>query len=187
VATTWLGWWQPVLFEADRSGPAWATVVPVLFGVAALAGVAGIDWRSPRARRVLPILAVGVLLVGFAEELLARGLLVVGARDSGWGSWAVSRLSTGLFALLHGLNAFFGQSVRATVLQIGASFLGGSALYVTRLSAGTLILCMVLHAVWDFGTLGSVATDAKPRVVAVIAVLACYAAAVLAVPFVLAG
>lgn len=186
AATTWLGWWQTALFQ-ERVGPAWAVVVPGLFGAVAVVAVSGIDWRSPQARAVLPMLAVGVLLVGFAEELLCRGLLVVGGREAGWGPWAVFLLSTGLFALLHGLNAFYGQSVAATVVQIGASFLAGAALYVTRLSTGSLLVAMLLHALWDFGSLGIAATGGRARTAAPFALLACWGVAVVAVPFVLAS
>ena len=74
IATTWLGWWNSALFEGSRSGPGWALVVPALFAAVAVINIATIDYRSPQAT-LLPLVFVGCLLVGFAEELATRGLL----------------------------------------------------------------------------------------------------------------
>lgn len=179
VATTVLGWWAPVLTQA-RTGPAWALVAPVLFGVTALVGTASIDWRST-ARSRLPLLAAGVLLVGCAEELLARGILVVGPREAGWAELGVFLFSTILFGLLHGLNGFFGLPPAATLAQIGMAFVGGCALYATRMSTGSLLACALIHALWDFGTLGMGATGVKPRPLNVVLTLLTYLAGIVAV------
>jgi len=158
-----LGWWHPVLFDDGRTGPAWALAVPALFLLAALLGLTQIDWRSEN-RSVLPVLALGTLLVGFAEEVLTRGVLVVGGEQQGWSPLAVFLVSTGLFALLHGLNAFFGLPWQGTLVQIAIAFVGGTAFYVTRLSTGTLLVGILIHALWDFVTIGALATGraAKP-------------------------
>jgi membrane protease YdiL (CAAX protease family) len=160
VAVSVLGWWGSVLTE-PRTGPAWALVVPVLLALTALAGVAGFDWRSPGAS-TLPLIAVGVLLVGFSEELLARGVLVAGAQRAGWTAVGVFLLSSLLFALLHAINGFVGLSWSAVGLQLVLSFVGGVAFYVTLFSTGLLVVGMVLHAAWDFATLGLSATGRTP-------------------------
>jgi uncharacterized protein len=139
IATTALGAWHDVLFEPERSGPAWLLV-------------------APGASELLPWLALGTLLVGFAEEVVTRGLMVVGFREAGWSSLTVYLVSTVCFALLHGINAFFGQSAKVTITQMVMTLAAGTALYVIRLSTGTLITGIVLHALWDFGTLGLTAT-----------------------------
>lgn len=164
AVATWQGWWSAALWPG-AAGPAWAWVVPALFGLVAILNVGTIDWRSA-SRSLLPLLLVGTLLVGFAEELLTRGLLAVGLRESGatvLGVWLGTSL---LFAVLHGINALFGQSVRLTLTQVVTAFLAGSALFVSVTVSGSLILAMALHALWDFGTLGVQATGAKPRPVA---------------------
>lgn len=158
--TTWLGWWPDALGQ-ERRGATWAVAVPVLVALTAVSAIARIDWTHEGARR-LPLLAVGVLLVGAAEELLARGLLVVGPQRAGWSLLAVWALSSALFALLHGLNGFFGLSSSATLVQIGFAFLGGTAFFVSLMSTGSLLVCMLLHAAWDFGTLGQLATERRP-------------------------
>ena len=58
-----------------------------------------------------------------------------------------------LFGLIHALNLFFGQSFGSTLQQIALAFVAGSVFYLTRRVAGTLILCMLLHAWIDFTTL----------------------------------
>jgi membrane protease YdiL (CAAX protease family) len=183
LATTWLGWWDAALFEDSRSGPAWVLIVPALFGLVALLTIAAIDFRSPKAR-LLPLILVGTLLVGFAEELVSRGLLVVGLRDGGSSEWVVWVVTSALFALLHAMNALFGQSMRTTVVQIVAAFAAGTALYVTLMSTGTLIAGMLLHAAWDFGTLGILATDSKQKPLAGVLSLATFVVALGSVWFV---
>ena len=94
-------------------------------------------------------LAIGTLLVGFSEELLTRGLAIVGGRGSMHEKW-VWVFSGVIFGLLHVPNAFFGQSVGTTAQQVVFAFAVGLMYYVTRRLAGTLIVTMGLHAIWDF-------------------------------------
>ena len=183
IVTTWLGWWNSALFEGSRSGPAWALVVPTLFAAVAVINIATIDYRSPQAR-LLPLVLVGCLLVGFAEELATRGVLVVGLREGGSAELVVWLVSSVLFSLLHAMNALFGQSGRATLVQLASAFVAGTALYVTLMSTGTLIVAMILHALWDFGTLGILATGAKKTPAGVLA-LVTFVAALVSVWFVI--
>jgi hypothetical protein len=185
VATTWLGWWDAALFEDSRSGPSWALIVPAIFATVAVINIATIDYRSAGAR-LLPLVLIGTLLVGFAEELATRGLLVVGLREEGMTELSVWLISSVLFALLHAMNALFGQSVQATLVQLVAAFLAGTALYVTLMTTGSLVVAMVLHALWDFGTLGILATGSRQKPFAGALALVMFAAALLSVGFVIA-
>lgn len=153
VAASWLNWWRPAMVEETRSGPRWGLVVPALLIVMALSGVVTIDFGAASTATLL-LLALGTGLVGFSEELLTRGLMIVGFRGTlseGW-VWFLSSL---LFGLLHGLNVFFGQSIGATLYQVLFAFLLGTAFYVTRRITGLLVVNMVIHAIWDFGALGT--------------------------------
>jgi hypothetical protein len=85
------------------------------------------------------------------------------------------------------MNALFGQSVRATAAQLASSFVAGTALYITLMTTGTLIVGMVLHALWDFGTLGILATDAKQWTSAGVLGLITFTAALASVGFVIAA
>jgi hypothetical protein len=183
VATTVLGAWHDVLFEDSRHGPGWAIIVPVLWVLVTIVNISCIDWRSDN-RSVLPWLAVGTLLVGFAEEVVTRGTLVVGLREAGWSELKVYLVCTVCFALLHGINAFFGQSMQQTLVQIGMAFLGGTALYVTRMTTGTLLTGIVMHAAWDFGLLGISATKGTQKVIGGLVAFAMFAVGLVAVWFV---
>lgn len=180
IAVTILGWWHPVLFDDGRTGPTWALLVPVLFLLAGILGLRQIDWRSEN-RAVLPVLALGTLLVGFAEEVLTRGVLVVGGEQQGWSPTTVFLVSTGLFAILHGLNAFYGLPWQGALVQIAVAFVGGTAFYVTRLSTGTLIVGIVIHALWDFVTIGAIATDRKASPVAIVPAAVAYVLGLVAI------
>lgn len=187
AVTTALGWWGPALTQSPRSGPTWALVVPVLMAVAAALGLASIDWRSPQARAVLPALAVGCLLVGFAEELATRGLVLVGARESGMSELAAALLTMVVFSLVHAMNVLFGQSRLQTLTQLGLTFVAGAAFYVTRMTTGSLVVAMLVHALWDFGLLGTKATGREVRPAQLVAVAATYVAGLAAFWFVATG
>jgi membrane protease YdiL (CAAX protease family) len=161
VATSYLGWWGPSITETMRA-PKWLWAVPVLMFLPGLGALLGGAPSSDRSLGYLVALAVGTLFVGFSEEMLTRGVGLVGLRGGFKEpiAWALSCL---LFGLIHALNAFFGQSIGSTIQQIGFAFLAGSVFYITRRVSGTLILCMVLHAWIDFTTLGfsKAAADAE--------------------------
>ena len=101
--------------------------------------------------------------------------------------WAVWLISSVLFSLLHAMNALFGQSGRATLTQLVSALLAGTALYVTLMTTGTLIVAMVLHALWDIGTLGILATGAKQKTPAGVLGLLTFLAALVSVLFVIAA
>ena len=174
VVTTALGWWEPALVQSPRSGPTGALVVPVVLALGAALGLTSIDWRSPQARTVLPALTLGCLLVGFAEELGTRGLVLVAARDAGMGEPAAALSTMVVFSLVHAMNALFGQSRGQTLVQLGLTFVGGAAFYITVMTTGSLVVAVLLHALWDFGLLGTSATGRTVRPAQAVAVGATY-------------
>jgi membrane protease YdiL (CAAX protease family) len=182
VAVSVLGAWHDSMVENSDVAPGWVIAVPILFGVVALLNVGTIDFKM--AGNALPLLFLGTLLVGFAEEMTTRGLLIVGLREQGWSELRVYLVCTALFALLHGMNAFFGQGAAVTVQQIVTAFIAGTALYVTRMSTGSLAVGMVLHALWDFGALGIVHTKREQKPLAGLLGLVTYLVAIVAVWFV---
>ncbi|MHA6780166.1 CPBP family intramembrane glutamic endopeptidase [Pseudonocardia saturnea] len=170
AVTTHLGWWHPVLREEPRVGPRWLLVVPVLFVLVAIGTLSTADLSRLTPAHVL-LLALGVLLVGFSEELLCRGIALVGLRGTGSEvtAWLGSCL---IFGLLHVVNALFGAPVGGTAVQVVAAFLAGTVLYVTRRVTGLLVVCMLIHGFWDFGTLAAGAAPAAvPSALALLALL----------------
>ena len=164
VAASVLGWWRPALREVPRVGPRWLLLIPAIYVVAAVGGLLSVDFARVEGKYLL-FLAVGTLLVGFPEEMLCRGLGLVGLRGSLPEVW-VWFFSCLIFGAIHTLNIAFGAEVGTTVSQIGLAFLAGTVFYVVRRNTGALIWAMLLHGFWDFNTLISSAygaTDSPAR------------------------
>ena len=150
IVTTALGWWKPAMREPRRAGSRWMWSIPVVLLLGAVVNLVSTKWgRIDHVDSYAFWLALGCVFVGFSEEKITRGLLIVGARGNlheRW-VWVVSCL---LFGLLHVPNAFFGQGAMETAQQVAFAFMVGIAYYVTRRVSGALIVTMVLHAIWDF-------------------------------------
>lgn len=152
VMTTLFGWWRPAIHEPRKVGGGWMWTVPALLVVGAALNLAATRWGEVDGLGTYVLwLGIGTLLVGFSEELMTRGLAIVGGRGSMHEKW-VWVFSGALFALIHVPNALFGQDVGPTLQQVVFAFAVGLTYYVTRRIAGTLILTMALHAIWDFST-----------------------------------
>ena len=123
--------------------------------------------------------------MGFAEAVVTRGLLVVGLREAGWSSVTVYLVSTALFSVLHSINALFGQSMKVTLTQMVMTVLAGTALYITRLSTGTLAVGILAHALWDFGTLGITTTKSQQKPLAGVVAFVMFGISMVAIWFVL--
>lgn len=150
AVTTLFGWWKPAIREPRKVGSGWMWVVPVLLLVGAVGNLAATKWGEIDGVASYAVwLAIGTLFVGFSEELLTRGLAIVGARGALHERW-VWVFSGALFAVLHAPNALFGQSVSDTVQQMFFAFGVGLTYYVVRRLSGTLIITMGLHAIWDY-------------------------------------
>ena len=148
--TTWLGWWRPVLREKPL-GVTWMWSIPVVLGALV---VLAIDWGqiSSVGGAYLLWLAVGTLMVGFNEEIVYRGLSLVAFRGAGYKEVYVWLATSVLFGLLHGANIVLGQPLVPTLQQIGFAFVLGSVFYMVRRVTGSLVVLMILHALWDFGS-----------------------------------
>ena len=153
---TALGWWPIATVDRRRTTLRWTLTAPVLIAAVCIARLPLVEWAAQPVRYFV-LLAVGVLFVGVFEELLTRGVLVVGLRRRlpECGVWIVSCV---LFGLLHFLNVLAGAGVGVTVVQVvfAASF--GSTLYLARRLTGNLVAPVLLHAFWDFGSIAVSAT-----------------------------
>lgn len=148
------GWWQTILWES-KTAPRWLLVMPMLI-LACIASVIDFQRIAQHETAFLFWAAIGTLGVGFCEESVYRGITLVGLRERlpEWGAWLLSSL---LFALIHAWNYFAGQGLDATVNQLVNTFMFGSFLYVCRRASGTILLPMLLHALWDWSLFVSAA------------------------------
>lgn len=150
---TWAGWWPQVLRDTPRSAPRW------MYAPVALMFVVFVGMLIGRGIEDLPSsywvgMTVTVALVGTTEELSFRGILLVGGRhltDERM-AWLVS---SALFGLFHLPNAFFGQDIGPTIAQVFQTAILGSAFYCLRRVSGSIVVCIVFHAAWDWVILQS--------------------------------
>lgn len=155
---TWLGWWRPLLRETGRAGPCWTmwVLLPFLAGFMAV-HLLLTDW-SQIAPGHLALLALSCALIGFNEEALTRGVAVLGWRGSTHRELWVWFATTALFGLMHLPNGLFGIGLSGGVTQVVFTFLLGSGLYLLRRVSGTILLPMIVHALWDFASFSSQAS-----------------------------
>ncbi len=163
VGLSILGWWRLVLFDRTRSGPRWIWILPV-----AMAGVIVHNFLGLPAGKLSAELllwsSLGAVGVGFGEEMITRGSLLVGLR-SRFGENRVWFLSSLLFAALHVPNVIFGFPLWAMPIQVALTFVMGGGFYVIRRMSGTLLLPMALHGLWDSALFLSVATEVEPSAI----------------------
>jgi membrane protease YdiL (CAAX protease family) len=104
----------------------------------------------------LGVLAVAMVMVGFNEELLFRGILAIGARgDGAWSETRAMLISSLGFGLFHLPNLLMGQALAPTLIQIGYAFTLGLALFASMRLSRTILLPIAMHALWDFATFTS--------------------------------
>jgi len=162
VAVSVLGWWRLILFDKSRSGPQWIRMLPVVMAGIILNNFLGAP-SGGISSELLLWSSLGAVGVGFGEETITRGSLVVALR-SRFGEGKVWLFSTLLFSALHVPNVFFGLPMFAMPIQVLLTFIMGTGFYVIRRLSGTLLLPMVLHGLWDSSLFLNVATGGEPSV-----------------------
>ena len=163
VAITILGWWRMVLFDQTKSGPRWVWILPVVTTGIILNNFLGLPFGKVSSELLLWS-SLGALGVGFGEEMITRGSMIVGLR-SRFGERKVWLISTLLFSALHIPNVIFGLPMSAMPIQVLLTFIMGSGFYAMRRVSGTLILPMILHGLWDSSVFMNVAVGRQLSVV----------------------
>lgn len=149
ILVTAFGWWKSSLFDRERSGPKWAWIGPILMFALAIVGYSTMKTGSSKFSSELVFWSIlGGIGVGFGEEMITRGSMVVGlrAKHDEQKVWLYSSL---LFAALHAPNALFGESIGGTAGQLVTTFIFGGFFFAMRRISGTLLLPMFLHGLWD--------------------------------------
>lgn len=147
IVTTALGWWRPALHDRHRSVRRWPVVAPAFMALVALLNLAQTDWSAFDVSFVVALLLLGVG-VGFCEELVSRGVLLVALRAR-YREVLVWLFSSLLFGGMHLLNVVLGAPVGGTLAQVVLAAASGTAFYVLRRVTGSLVWAMLLHGLWD--------------------------------------
>jgi membrane protease YdiL (CAAX protease family) len=134
------------------SSPRWLlSLVLFLFLLSIVLGIGLAPWGDWSAGVVLLILA-GTLMVGFGEEIIFRGFLLVGARQR-YSELGTLLLTCTLFGLIHGANFLNGQAAGMTIRQVLSAAFMGAAFYLIRRFTGYLVVAMLVHGLLDFSIL----------------------------------
>ena len=146
--TVWAGWWRPIWQRTAPGIPRVMWIIPTLLVGISLLRAFDVAWASLSAAYI-GVLILGVLLIGYSEELLARGVQVLCARSAGMSEFGVLIYTSAVFGAMHAINAANGQSIGQTAIQVALTALIGAWLFVALRVSGVLIVPIVLHAVWD--------------------------------------
>ena len=97
-------WWKPVYVD-DKPVRSWVIVIPIIQVVSILA-VTNYGGLAEKGAAFTALLLVSCLLVGFAEELMFRGIGVTAFRSRGFTEGKVALWTTVIFGLAHATNLF---------------------------------------------------------------------------------
>ncbi|GII99798.1 CAAX prenyl protease-like protein [Sediminihabitans luteus] len=146
VRTT--GLWREVFGPQPVQGRRWMWIAPVLVLVPVVLHVAATSWSSYDVSVVLTVLLLG-LCIGFAEEVLSRGVAVALLRRAGYGEKAVMVLSSLVFALLHSINVTSGMEIATVGVTVVYAFGFGVTMYLSMRVTGSIVPAILLHAATD--------------------------------------
>ena len=104
---------------------------------------------------LLGLYVADTLLIGIFEEIAFRAVLfptiLERRRNTKKGIILTTIVSSALFGLIHLANLAEGAGIGPTVLQVGYSFLIGGMCAIVLLKSGNVLLCVLLHFVYDLG------------------------------------
>ena len=139
--------WRGILFML----PALCVAVnnfPIYPVAAGLATVTAPPWR-------VALFIAECLMVSFFEESCFRGVVFLGflkkRRSTTLKRFLAIIFSAAVFGAVHLVNIALGASPVAVILQVGYSFLIGAMCSVVLMKTSNLWLCVLLHAVYNFG------------------------------------
>lgn len=145
-AVAYLGWWKPVFVE-HRPVQRWVLVIPVLM-VVSIVVVTDYGALADHGALFTVLLLLTMLMVGFAEEGMFRGIGLTVFRNRGFSEGKVALWTTVLFGLSHASNLIT-EGPKA-FLQVLATIVAGYFFYLLRRLSGGLVVPAVLHGLWDF-------------------------------------
>lgn len=106
---------------------------------------------------LLGLYTLYVISVAVIEEFVFRGVLLILLLDLFRYSkvkYTLSALiSSAIFALFHFTNLFTGMDIGSILLQVLYTFLIGAMLSIVMFKTNNVWLCVVIHALFDFGGL----------------------------------
>lgn len=139
------GHWHCGFGAIDWRGLAW--MAPSFAVLAALAVALFATGTASLSGPALVII-VTMILVGFSEELMFRGIALKGALSALSTTRAIL-LSAVLFAALHSVNVLALMPAEDMVMQLGLTFIFGLSMACFALRVNSLLPLILFHALWD--------------------------------------
>ncbi|MFZ4841885.1 lysostaphin resistance A-like protein [Mycetocola saprophilus] len=143
-----LGWLGPLFARQRITGHGWMWIAVIAVLAFNILHLFTIDYAAIGFEVVATWLLAG-LFIGFAEELLTRGLVIRLLRNAGYREITVALVSSAVFAAVHASNLLTGQSLFATAFQLVYTFAFGLCMYLALRVTGNLIWPILLHASTD--------------------------------------
>lgn len=143
-----IGWLRELFGPQPIRGRGWMWIAVVVVLLTNIVRFASLDYAEAGFGPVAAWLFAG-LCIGFAEELLTRGFVVNLMRRAGHSEIVVAVASAGIFAALHIGNAFGGQPIFTTAIQVFYTFAFGICMYLSLRVTGNIIWPILLHATTD--------------------------------------
>lgn len=150
VLIGFLAWarWDGVFRDPVRLPMHGLSWIPLIFVIGFVAHFLFVDWAQVPADLLVAILAAGVL-VGFAEEVLFRGIILrclrTDLRPEAW----VMVISSAWFGVFHATNLANGSPLAKAGSQVLLAAGSGVILYLCRRWRGLLVVGMIAHGLWD--------------------------------------
>ncbi len=161
------GWWRVVLFDEFKSAPKWMWIGVIAMIIISIINFSTVNINGLSTELILYSI-LGGIGVGFGEEVITRGSMLVGLRSRNLSENKIWLYSSLIFASIHIPNVFFGSPLYAMLTQLVFAFIMGSFLYIARRLSGTLLLPMFLHGFWDSSVFLPGAVGAKPSAYSVL-------------------
>lgn len=117
---------------------------PLAWIVVSLLALTQVPWNAYTIGDVL-LVVLASLVIGINEELVTRGILLTGLRNSGMREWLAWIGTLIVFSLLHLVNLLGGGSPVVLIIVLT----GGTILYVARRVFGTILVPILMHALYD--------------------------------------
>jgi len=129
------------------SAKQWLGYAPLLLVLIVLS-IANQGFKEESASYFVYMLLSQILLVGFVEEMLFRGVMLKVLMPKGK-TFAVA-VTSFFFGVTHALQALGGQSLEDTALQIVYAFLIGGILALLVANNGAIWLAILFHGIHNF-------------------------------------
>jgi hypothetical protein len=117
---------------------------PLVWILVSLFVLYNVDYSAYSLRDIL-LLLLATLAIGFNEELVTRGVLLVGLRNHGSAEWLAWLITLVIFSLLLIVNLYGDANISVLFVVLT----GGTLLYVSRRVLNNLFVPIGMHALYD--------------------------------------